>query len=291
MKKLKILCILLCFILFMSCSSNNTSQKALEDGKIALASLEYEKAKSLFKLAVDEDENNSEANSLLDLVTNYIKLIDANENNDFEKVEELVLDIESNDKLNLISDSYEKLKKNLLDKREMYEIDKNEVYKGSEKEVIEDEVYKTFEKDVIEIEKLLKEGKYDEVEEIAYSKLEEVEAFPELAERVCNVISVIREKNEAQVEEEGRKIEKAKEAILAYHYNNTSIIFWDMMTFDSSSGCFAEVAELKGKTMYHFMEEVEDSPTEYVYDDATGDVFKLVQGQVFWMNNGEKHLN
>lgn len=259
MKKTLIILTTLLSLFLVSCSSNNTSTKAIEEGKIALVSKEYDKAKDLFTLAVNENSKNTDAKSLLDLTTNYIDLLSVMDNAEFEKSNDLISKIESNDKLDIIKDSFNETKNNINSKKEIFD-----------KYITEIE----------SIEKLLNENKIDAAKSQATAKLEEVKGFKVCEDRLNAIITSVDE-----------KITTAQTEILKYATNVEGIKYKSMMTFDINSGVFAEIEELKGKTMYHFKEQRDLSPREYVYDENTKDVFLLTQGQVFWMNNGNVHLN
>lgn len=119
----KILIILSCLLSFMlvSCGDNGTSQKAIEDGKTALVNQEYQEAKEFFETALKEDRNNTTASDFLDLSCNYIKLLDIIKSEDFEDLDEVLSEIESNKELELIKEDYEIVKKNALKKKESLE--------------------------------------------------------------------------------------------------------------------------------------------------------------------------
>jgi len=259
MKKTLIILTTLLSLFLVSCSSNNTSTKAVEEGKIALVSKEYDKAKDLFTLAVNENSKNTDAKSLLDLTTNYIDLLSVMDNAEFEKSNDLISKIESNDKLDIIKDSFNETKNNINSKKEIFD-----------KYITEIE----------SIEALLNENKIDDAKSQATAKLEEVKGFKVCEDRLNTVITTIDE-----------KIAIAQTEILKYATDVEGIKYKSMMTFDINSGVFAEIEELKGKTMYHFKEQRDLSPREYVYDENTKDVFLLTQGQVFWLSNGNIHLN
>lgn len=259
MRKTLIILTTLLSLFLVSCSTNSTSSKAVEEGKIALVSKEYDKAKDLFTLAINEDSKNTDASSLLDLTTNYIDLLSIIDSSEFDKANDLISKIESNDKLDIIKDSFNDTKNNLNSKKEIFD-----------KYITE----------VESIETLFTENKIDDAKSQAIAKLEEVKGIKPLEDRLNTVITNVDE-----------KIAIAQTEILKYATDVDGIEYKQMKTFDSNSGVFAEVAELKGKTMYHFYEQTDYSPREYVYDENTNDVFLLQQGQVFWMNNGNIHLN
>lgn len=250
-------------VFLLSCGISGASQKAVDEGKVAIVSKEYEKARDLFKLAVDEDSKNSEAKSLLDLSNDYIELMATITTGEFDKADELIANIENNEKLEIIKEDFEKTKNNINESKDM-------VAKYSD--------------EIASIEKLLEDGNVDESKSSAITKLEEVKGIKVLEDRLNSVIKKADE-----------KIANVKAEILKYATDingiDNSIIYKGMITFDDNSGVFAEVEELKGKTMYRFYENRDLSPRQYVYNENTGDVFMLNQGMVIWINNGDIYVN
>ena len=259
MKKVLIILTILLNLSFVACSKDNTSIKAVEDGKIALVSKEYDKAKDLFKLAVSEDSKNTDAKSLLDLTSNYIDLLAIIENGEFDKANDLISKIEKNNKLDIIKDVFIETKNNIIENKAKYD---------------------KYISEIESIEKLLSENKIDEAKSQATEKLKEVDGVKSLEDRLNAVITKVDE-----------KIANAKAEILKYATDIKGIKYKSIITFDSNSGVFAEVKELKGKTMYHFYEDTDLSPKEYVYDEDTKDVFMLEEGAVFWISNGNIYVN
>lgn len=59
-------------ILLSGCGAKSTSAKSIEEGKLALVGSKYDEAKKFFKLAVDNDTDNEEADSYYKLVSDYM---------------------------------------------------------------------------------------------------------------------------------------------------------------------------------------------------------------------------
>lgn len=167
---------------------------------------------------------------------------------------------EKNTQLDIIKDHFLETKNNILENKEKFN---------------------TYIKDVESIEQLLSENKIDDAKSQATTKLTEVTGLKSLEDRLYAVITTVDE-----------KISTAQAEILKYATDLKKLDYAGMYTFDNDSGVFAEVKELQGKTMYRFEDNSEIySNNEYVYDENTNDVFLLKEGQVFWMNNGNIHLN
>ena len=118
MKKI-ILCIITFFITisFTGCHKEKSiSTKALEEGKIALASQEYDKAQNLFKLVVDEDSSNEDGKELYSLTTQYITLKKHVENGDYEEAEKTINELKANPKVSSIETELFKIQDQLHNK-------------------------------------------------------------------------------------------------------------------------------------------------------------------------------
>ena len=63
---------------------NKAAEKALEDGKLALASEEYDKAENLFKLSVDEDSSNEEGQDFYKVTAKYKEIVSAVDSKDYD---------------------------------------------------------------------------------------------------------------------------------------------------------------------------------------------------------------
>lgn len=252
MKKILMFLTTLLSLFIVGCSANSTSIKAVEEGKIALVSKEYDKAKDLFKLALNEDSNNSEAESLLDLTINYIDLIAIIENNEFDKVDELISKIENNSELDIIKEQFSEIKNSIVDKKEKFS---------------------EYVKQVEAIESLLSENKIDDAKNQATAKLEEVKGIKTLEDRLNVIIIIVDE-----------KINNAKAEILKYYDGIYDISYRNMEFFNNN-----EVTELNGKAVLNFIEDQDlGSPREYIYRMEDGGVFRLNQGEYYWVSNNNK---
>jgi hypothetical protein len=259
MKKIMIVLTAITAVFLVACGTNGTSKKAVEEGKVEIVSKEYEKGRDLFKLAVDEDSRNLEAKSLLDLSNEYITLMSMINTGELDKSDELISKIEKNDKLSIIKDEFEKTKDIVTSNKEKILKNTNEIK---------------------DIENIFESGNIDKAKSLAMNKLVDVKEIKSLEDRLNSIIKKVDE-----------SISIAKSEILKYEKDVQDISYIGVKTFDESSGVFSDIKELKGKTMYHFDEVIEDSPKEYVYDKNTKDVFMLTQGQVFWLSNGNIHVN
>jgi len=115
MKKI-IICLisLLMIITLTGCQKENSiSTKALEEGKIALANKEYDKAQNLFKLVVDEDNSNEDGKEFYRLTTQYLTLLNYFENEDYDNADKSLNEIKLNSKISSIDTEVFKLQDQL----------------------------------------------------------------------------------------------------------------------------------------------------------------------------------
>lgn len=107
MKKLLLFLTLVCFI-FTGCS-NKLAEKAIEQGKAAIASKEYNQALSSFQTALDEDKTNQEAKNLYDLVNTLLETQKAYEENKLSEALRLVDKLKADQGYALIKSDVEAL--------------------------------------------------------------------------------------------------------------------------------------------------------------------------------------
>ena len=130
MKKIFII-LTLCILSITGCSKQEESQsfeKYIEEGKMAIANQEYEKALNFFTLAKEEKED-EEVNSLYNQTNNLVEAIDSREKENYTVAIQLCETISKMEsKTNIIKEAAEKLKK------ECNELMKKENNSGKKKE-------------------------------------------------------------------------------------------------------------------------------------------------------------
>lgn len=122
--------------------NNLTVEKAMENGKLALADGDYAKSKSNFQLALAEEEDNKEAKDWLVVAEEMELLVTYIENKEVEKAEESIADIKENDRYESVKSRIEEYESTLIALK-------------SSMEKIDDEIASLNQK--------LEEGAYDEV--------------------------------------------------------------------------------------------------------------------------------
>lgn len=252
MKKILIIfTVLLSLLSFTACGVNSTSNKALEEGKISIVNGDYEKAKNFFKLAINEDNKNSEAKTLFDLVDNYMNLLTAIETGEFENADNLISSIENNQSLEIIKDEFEKTKNSFIENKEKLS---------------------TYTPEVEAIEKLLSENKIDDTKEQAITKLEEVKGIKSLEDRLNAVIAKVDE-----------IITNAKAEIVKHLGYQTDMEYTGMKLWDDTY--FSAAKELSGRVMLSFDQIIENSPAKYMYDIESKNAYQYSEGTVYLLNN------
>ena len=94
MKIKKYLIIPVLSMTLMTGCGNKTFDKAMEEGKLAIASKEYEKAEGMFNLAIEEKKDDKEANALYNQIQKLIEAMKLKEEGKLEEVVVLCDDIE-----------------------------------------------------------------------------------------------------------------------------------------------------------------------------------------------------
>jgi len=170
---------------------NRMFNKAVEQGKLAMAGMEYEKAKASFELALEEKEDD-EVKAMLEEVNNMVAGLKAKENDDIEEAIEYFSKITRED--NIFPTMAEEA---------------DDISRELEK--VQEEV-NHYQEQVLEAESFIKEKKYAEGKELLNQLIEETKDQKILIlvhERAQSALEQIH-KEVAQLEEQ-RKEEKRKQ--------------------------------------------------------------------------------
>lgn len=143
---------LLCAVLLTGCT-NKTFEKFMEEGKLAIASGEYEKAENMFSLALEEKKDNKEASALYSQTENLIRVIKLKDEGNYEEAISLcdeIIKIESEldlikKKVKEIKSECEELLSNNSEAEETVdldaEIEETSVEENKEEESKEEKIY------------------------------------------------------------------------------------------------------------------------------------------------------
>lgn len=262
MKKATLILIFIAIFSFVSCNNinNNANNRAIEEGKIAYVSKEYDKAISLFKYVISEDENNQEAKSLLELAENYNKLLEYVKKSELEEVNSLIEKIEKNKNINLVKEELEEVKKNISEQKEFLKLHLEEINK---------------------IEQNINEGQLDLAKENLLAKRKEIKGHINLEGKIDSLLETIE-----------KEIEEAKIQILKYDASEGDIKYIGVQKIDRNNVNFPYIDKLKDRTFICFEHNRMASPYSFAYDKKIGDIFmKGEAGQVYWLSNGNQILN
>ena len=139
----KILVILtICILSITGCSKgdNQSFEKYMEEGRIAVANQEYDKALNFFTLALEENKDDTDAKSLYNQTKNLVEAIDSKDKKNYTVAIQLcdvISNMESN--TNIIKDAAENVKKEsneLMEKAQRQDKEKTQAKEENIKENI-----------------------------------------------------------------------------------------------------------------------------------------------------------
>jgi len=98
MKRTFIFLVVLAIMAGLVGCGNSTVDKAIENGKLALADNNIEKAESSFNLALTEDKDNQEAKDWLELIEKYNQLVSQIERKEIDQANKSLIELKENEK-------------------------------------------------------------------------------------------------------------------------------------------------------------------------------------------------
>lgn len=93
MKKIKIAVVLILILVNFTGCTNSLADKAVEQGKLALANLEYDKALGSFELAIDEGSKDKEIKIMVDIIKEYKKSLNLFKKGETENSKRIISNI------------------------------------------------------------------------------------------------------------------------------------------------------------------------------------------------------
>ena len=173
MKKIKTIVIASLLAIGMVGCGDNITDKAIEQGKLAMANKEYDKALSSFELAIDEGSKDEELHKMIRIIEKYNHAKSAYEQGQVEDAKDILDAISEDYTTYSIKDDIDKLKKEIDDINKVSEEIKSEIEKLNT--LFEDKCYDDA-KDVISSleKKELTQQQFKEVEDIK-TKIEEID--------------------------------------------------------------------------------------------------------------------
>lgn len=204
MRKIKTLIIVSLLAISMVGCGNSTADKAIEQGKLAMASKEYDKALASFKLAIDEGSKDKSIKIMYSIIETYNNAYDKFEEDNIEEAKKIIDEINNEYVEYSIKDDVDSLK-----------------VKIDEKVKIQDEI-----NDYIEqIKKLVKNKDYNDakslIEEVNKKELSEKnkEEIDELNNRIESELSIIEAEKKAKEQEQNKKQQFTKQKAISYVMN------------------------------------------------------------------------
>ncbi|SFE92075.1 hypothetical protein SAMN05428981_11062 [Bacillus sp. OV194] len=205
-----IVSMIICAMLIGGCTSttsketkpveNPTVTKAIENGKLATANGEFDKAKSNFELAISEDKKNSNAEEWLSLVSNIQSLETAISTKEIENTDDLLKEIKENKHYSAIKSKVHGYKSTIQELKISKEKKDKEI--ASLKNQLDNKEYQS----VIEKGKSMQEDK-----NIFPSQLTEVKNIVEQAKKKLNEQIVAQQQAEKEAQQKAEQERKIKE--------------------------------------------------------------------------------
>lgn len=254
---------------------NSTAKKAVEEGKIAIASNEYDKAKNLFKLASDED-GGTENKEIYDMLNGYLEAEKEYKDGNYDKALELLNNIKEVGDYQNLNDDIKKLHKNIEEK---------------------EKIYKEYNNNIKNINKLIKNGSLNEAEELVDSiNLKDLSdkqksEVNKLKDEITKKQEALKKQGEKKAEEKKKKDNDAKEYNVNKGLNIIKSKGYKDVVYEGIVKENFNIPEMNNKPLYHYIPKDEfTGPEEFYYDAINNKVYMANQGMVFILNENYKNL-
>ena len=276
MKKRSIIILVLVFMLLgvYGCG-NSTSKKAIEEGKIAIASNEYDKAKNLFKLAMNEN-GGSQAEETYNMLNSYLESEKEYKDGNYDKALELLNNIKKVGDYENLNNDIENLHKN-IEKKE--------------------KIDKEYNDNVKKINGLLKEGSLNKAKELVDS-IDIKDLSDKQKSEVSKIKDEIVKKQEELKKQEQKKAEKAKKKEISKKEYNIKKGLEIINSKGFKNVIYKEIVkenfnipEMNNKPLYHYIPKDEFSaPNEFYYNPQNNKVYMINQGMWLIINENYKNV-
>ena len=266
MKKILIM-IMVCTIFITGCT-NKKYEEMMTNGKTAVANKEYEKAENFFSLALEEKNNDKEADALSKQVTKLNEALKLKENKKYNEVIKLCEEINSIESdSDIIKKASNKLKEevqNIVDENDKLESMINDKLKNAEK-LIDNGDYKEAKNNLDYI-----------IEQI--SDNQEFELVLSQSKKLLNICNENIKKQESKEREEYTKnqIQKALQAV----YNVSDSDGYTYFYTNANKSYIANESESFKSKYYVFSEQYGDAMSDcnYLVDKQTFEVYLYYPG-------------
>lgn len=254
---------------------NSTAKKAVEEGKIAIASNEYDKAKNLFKLAMDENSG-TENKETYDMLNGYLEAEKEYKDGNYDKALELINNIKEVGDYQNLNDDIKNLHKNI-----------------EEKEKID----KEYNDNIKKINELIKEGSLNKAKELIDS-INLKDLFDKQKSEVNKLKNEITKKQEELEKQEKKKAEeeKKKDNVLKEDNVNKGLNIikakgYKNLVYEGIVKENFNIPEINNKPLYHYIPKDEfTGPNEFYYDATNNKVYMLNQGMWLIINENYKNV-
>ncbi|MDU2686402.1 hypothetical protein QJR60_11390 [Paraclostridium sordellii] len=168
MKKIIIIIVSILLGISMVGCESSVSKKAVEQGKLAMANKEYDKALASFKLAIDEGSNNKEVKRLTTLINHYTQANDKFKKGDIKSANKIMNEIDEEtiddsikndiDNLKAKINQQDKINKKIASIKELIKYKKYDDAKKSIKEIDIDKINKKDKNEINELKDTIELG-------------------------------------------------------------------------------------------------------------------------------------
>lgn len=254
---------------------NSTAKKAAEEGKIAIASNEYNKAKNLFKLAMDED-GGTENKETYDMLNSYLEAEKEYKDGNYDKALELLNNIKEVGDYQNLNDDIKSLHKSI-----------------EEKEKID----KEYNNNIKKINELMEDGSLNKAKELLDSiNLKDLSdkqksEVNKLKDEITKNQEELKKQEENKVKEEKKKDNAKKEDYVNKGLNIIKSKGYKDVVYEGIVKENFNIPEIDNKPLYHYIPKDEFSaPNEFYYNATNNKVYMINQGMWLIINENYKNV-
>lgn len=254
---------------------NSTAKKAVEEGKIAIASNEYDKARNLFKLAMDED-GGTENKETYDMLNSYLEAEKEYKDGNYDKALELINNIKEVGDYQNLNDDIKNLHKSI-----------------EEKEKID----KEYNNNIKKINELMEDGSLNKAKELVDSinlndlSDKQKSEVNKLKDELTKKQEELKKQDEKKAEEKKKKDNDAKEDNVNKGLNIIKSKGYKDVVYEGIVKENFNIPEMNNKPLYHYIPKDEfTGPEEFYYDVINNKVYMANQGMVFILNENYKNV-
>lgn len=254
---------------------NSTAKKAVEEGKIAIASNEYDKAKNLFKLAMDED-GGTENKETYDMLNSYLEAEKEYKDGNYDKALELLNNIKEVGDYQNLNDDIKSLHKSI-----------------EEKEKID----KEYNNNIKKINELMEDGSLNKAKELLDSiNLKDLSdkqksEVNKLKDEITKNQEELKKQEENKVKEEKKKDNAKKEDYVNKGLNIIKSKGYKDVVYEGIVKENFNIPEIDNKPLYHYIPKDEFSaPNEFYYNATNNKVYMINQGMWLIINENYKNV-